>query len=577
MENVNNGEWIARMLLLILLPAFFSACSNVPEVEIRYETGKLRFSGEKALTRLAEFVGSYPNRHSGAPNNEAAAEWLRTELSRSGLDSRTDEWRIVNYSREVVLRNVVARIPGESPFEVVVLAHHDQAPTTIQGADNDGSGIAILLQLAEIFAAEQPLRHTLVFVCTLGARRFIASHPDTRIIGAGVSLDNLGKRWYDGMNMEATGQFRGYGDLGLLLTAREAARAAGDLWIPRIKSPIEQILEQAVPISFMDQGPLVAVGVPALGFAASFPDEFAARVWETFHTPEDTVVHQSAESLEQSGRIAEALLRELLSLEELSRRPGPYLYFDGTKRVLRGAPLWLIFVLVVLLFFLAGFLFNGTSFKMPSWRTLLLHFLSLWLPLLSSVLLLYILVGVELLDEYAVYPATQKDPALLNPRWLSVGIFIVGAAALFLLFSRLKRWLLRRVGITGSPEESRKSFAFSVIGLAALYILVVNPFSLLFLIPVFLWSLGAVRRGAGRILDIILFVLGGLVVYGLLYFFGFVILKIDFLILWYLMNMISSGMVSFPTMAAVTAVIASGLLLIVRLPEIGGKGRKGLS
>jgi hypothetical protein len=36
-------------------------------------------------------------------------------------------------------------------------------------------------------------------------------------------------------------------------------------------------------------------------------------------------------------------------------------------------------------------------------------------------------------------------------------------------------------------------------------------------------------------------------------------------------------MVSFPTMAAVTAVIASGLLLIVRLPEIGGKGRKGLS
>lgn len=279
----------------------------------------LRFSGEQALTTLADFVERFPRRHSGQPNNRLAANWLHDEFTRYGLRCHLDEWEIVNYSEPVQLRNVIAELTGKSGREILIVAHHDQSPATVQGADNDGSGIAILLQLAQIFTSEPTSEYTLTFLSTdaeeygmIGSRRYIDTHPDTDNIIAGISLDNLGKRFYDGIDMSPVGQFRGYGRLWLLKTSREAARVAGDLWIPRIKSPLEQVLDQAVPISFIDQGPMIAAGVPALGFAGIVAEGFQELHWETYHTPEDTIEYQSAEVLYQSGRIAEALIRQLL-------------------------------------------------------------------------------------------------------------------------------------------------------------------------------------------------------------------------------------------------------------------------
>src|SRR4029078_8531383 len=123
----------------------------------------LRFSGPHALAIETQFVQRFPRRHSGTPNNRLAAAWLRDELTRRGWRSRLDEWEIINYSRPVPLRNVICELQGASSQQILVVAHHDQSPDTIQGADNDGSGIAILLQLAEIFATEPRPRYTLVF------------------------------------------------------------------------------------------------------------------------------------------------------------------------------------------------------------------------------------------------------------------------------------------------------------------------------------------------------------------------------------------------------------------------------
>jgi hypothetical protein len=98
------------------------------------------------------------------------------------------------------------------------------------------------------------------------------------------------------------------------------------------------------------------------------------------------------------------------------------------------------------------------------------------------------------------------------------------------------------------------------------YIVIANPFSLLFLVPVLLWFLIRGRKGIGKLLDIFLFLLGGLMVYALIYFFGFLLLRYGFVFLWMFMNIISIGMFSFPAMLAATAVIAAGLSLIVTPP-----------
>jgi hypothetical protein len=567
---------VRYLKLALLFIAVLVACSPVSPPEILYDPAALQFSGERAFEVESQFVAQFPNRHSGQPNNRLAAEWLLEQFSGFGFDCAIDEWQIVNYSQSVPLNNVVCRLPGESAKEILVVAHHDQAPTTVEGADNDASGISILLQLAEIFAAEAPHPYTLVFVSTdaeeygmLGSRRYVETHPNTNDILAGISLDNLGRDYYNGMNMELIGQFREYGPIWLALTTRAVADASQQIvWDVNLRAPLDQLLDQAGPISFMDQGPIVAAGVPAIGLAAHVPPEFAELHYHLWHDPDDTMEHQSPASLGQSGLIAEALIRQLLSMDSFPQESGPYLYFDSSQAVLRGAPLWLVFIAFAGLFLASSYFIAKAPLreKLQSWRAVLPHFLSLWLPLLATLLLLYLMVALRLMDEYHLYPATSKDPLLYNPRWPAVVIFLLGLGAFFFL---ARRWV-RRVpaGVSAPSFAQVRSFAFFVIGLAALYVLAINPFSLLFFVPLLLWFLIKPREGASRYLNILLFILGGLVVYALIYFFGFVIFDYNFAFLWFLLNMFSIQMISLPTAAAITAIIAAGLSLLI-FPQKG--------
>lgn len=561
--------WIFAAVLIFLL----AGCSAAPEVQASYNPADLRFEGQRAYDLEEEFVTQFPYRSSGMPNNKLAADWLKEKFTGYGWDCKIDEWQVINYSKPTPLRNVVCRLPGELPREIVVVAHHDQAPTTVEGADNNGSGISILLQLAEIFGSENKPRYTLVFIATdgeesgmLGSRRFVQTHPNKQNIIAAFSVDNAGKYVRKGMDMEAIGQFRKVGALWLQLLAGESARNAGDLWIPKVRSVMDQVTDQAVPLSFMDQGPFVAAGVPAVGFAPIVPPESSDIHWLTYHSPEDLMKYQSADVLYQSGRILEALIRQLQSMESFPSETGPYLYFDNSLQVLRGPALWAILIGFVVLFFLGSYFLGSRDLKVKlrGWENALPHFLGIWLPLSASILLLYFFVSVGWMDQYELYPATTRAPETLNPRWPAVILFLAGIGA----FLSLGRWLVHRSAVyPPSPEGSTiKSFAFFVIGLAGVYVLALNPFSLLFFLPLLFWFFIGVRKGRGRILDILFFLLGGVVVYFLFYFFGFIIQRMGFAVLWYMMMMFSIQEVSFITSLVITAIIAAGLTMIVNPP-----------
>lgn len=566
---MNKKSWIFSFTLILLI----TSCSAAPEMKATYDPADLRFDGQRAYDLAEEFVTKFPYRSSGMPNSKLAVDWLEQKLTSFGWDCMIDEWQVVNYSKPTPMRNVVCRLPGKSNKEIVVVAHHDQAPTTIWGADNDGSGIGILLQLAEIFGSEGKPRYSLVFIATdgeesgmLGSRRYVQTHPNTKDIIAAFSLDNLGKYVRHGMDMEAVGQFRKVGALWLQLLAGESARIAGDLWVPRVRPIMDQLTAQAVPLSFMEQGPYVAAGVPAVGFAGIVPPESSDFQWQTYHSPEDLMEYQSADVLYQSGRITEAIVRQLLTMESTPSETGPYLYFENSRQVLRGPALWGLMIGFVLLFFLGSYFIGGRELKekLRGWKDALPHFLGLWLPLSASILLLYLFVAVGLMDQYELYPATTRAPETLNPRWPAVILFLTGIG----VFMFLGRRLVRRSAVyPPTPVGGMiKSFALFVIGLAGVYVLALNPFSLLFFVPLLFWFLIGVRKGAGRILDILFFLLGGLVVYFLFYFFGFIIQRMDFAVLWYMMMMFSIQEISYITALAVTAIIAAGLTMIVNPP-----------
>ncbi|MEK6256265.1 MAG: M28 family metallopeptidase, partial [Chloroflexota bacterium] len=516
------------------------------------------------------FVGAFPNRDSGQPNNRKAIEWLRGEFESLGLSCSIDEWEIINYSKAVPLNNLICHLDGASEEEILIVAHHDQAPTTIEGADNDGSGIAILLHMAELFASEDKPSYSLSFVATdaeeygmLGTKRYVETHSDTSIILAGISMDNLGRDYYENMNMELIGQLRNYGPVWLALTARDAAAASGTDWRVNLRVPLDQILDQAGPISFMDQGPMVAAGIPAIGFAAAVLPENGELHYKLWHDPDDTMAYQSAESLHESGTIAEALIRQLLAMDDFPQESGPYIYFDSSGQALRGAPLWALFIGFVMIFFAGSYKMSGGSINrvIADAKVAFPHFLSLWLPMVASLLLLYAMVAVGIMDKYHLYPATSKDPAIYNPRWPAVILYLVGSLALFYVGRRILR--TRFGGNTLLKHSQIKSFGLFVVGLCGVYVLIFNAFSLLFFAPLLIWFLIKGRGGKGYLIDTILFFLGGLVLYGLFYFFGFVIFDYGFAFAWFLLMMFSVQMVGFVTASMLAAVIAAGLSMVV--------------
>lgn len=255
-----------------------------------------------------------------------------------------------------------------------------------------------------------------------------------------------------------------------------------------------------------------------------------------------------------------------MTMTSFPSESGPYLYFESSRLVLRGAPLWSIFIGLVALFFLGAIFAGGAGLKdkINQWRSVIPHFLGLWLPLVASITLLYLFVAVGLMDKYALYPATTKDPETLSPHWPAVILFLAGLVVFYWLGRRLARSLGEKLP---APQPGAiKSFALFIVGLAAVFVLATNPFSLLFFIPLLFWLLIGVRKGAGRWLDILFLISGGAIVYFLIYMLGFVILQMGFAVFWYIMLMFSIGMVGFLTVLAVTAVLAAGLTMVVRSP-----------
>src|SRR5687768_4677532 len=111
------------------------------------------------------------------------------------------------------------------------------------------------------------------------------------------------------------------------------------------------------------------------------------------------------------------------------------------------------------------------------------------------------------MDKYHLYPATNKDEPLFEPRWPAVVLFLLGLVLFFILGRRLAARTTQATAL--HAPEAIKSLALFIVGLAGVYILAINPFSLLFMVPLVFWLFINGRRSLGWVLDLVLFALGG--------------------------------------------------------------------
>jgi hypothetical protein len=108
------------------------------------------------LTHLSNVIGS---RLYGSDGNDEAAEFIAQQFENAGLEVSFHEFGSSG-------DNVVGKLPGGSILNnqcIVVGAHYDTIPASSKGADDNGSGVAAVLEIARVLAQYQ-FNYTIYFV-----------------------------------------------------------------------------------------------------------------------------------------------------------------------------------------------------------------------------------------------------------------------------------------------------------------------------------------------------------------------------------------------------------------------------
>lgn len=180
----------------------------------------------KRLQGVVETLSSQPyqGRGVGTQGLDKAAQFIRQQFIAANLKPAGDQGSYFQQfemigpdDKPVLVKNVVAIIPGTNPKfagqSVIVSAHYDHlgfgwpdvragfGGQIHPGADDNASGIAVLLELAHALAKSAPQRSIILLASTAeeaglrGARHYLSadkSHPSDKIF-ANVNLDTVGR------------------------------------------------------------------------------------------------------------------------------------------------------------------------------------------------------------------------------------------------------------------------------------------------------------------------------------------------------------------------------------------------
>ena len=287
------------LLVLLALAALGGACSSGFDVD-----------GARAHARVVRQVEAGP-RIPGTPGHAVVRQWIESELTRLGGRVERQEFVDTTLGRPLPLCNILGRFGPTGGRRILLCAHYDTRPFSdedpdparrqdpVPGANDAGSGVAVLLEVAELMSRRAPpVGVDLVFFdgedlgqptqpegYCLGSRGYAARLPapgsDARPV-AGFLFDMVGDR---DLNIHPEGNsVRRASNLVAMVLA--GARATGARHFD--PQPRHELIDDHVP--------LLDAGLPAVDII-----DFDYEAW---HTHRDLPDQVSPESLAEVARVA---------------------------------------------------------------------------------------------------------------------------------------------------------------------------------------------------------------------------------------------------------------------------------
>lgn len=291
---------LARMLsVLMFLLAVPTACSE-----------HLAVDGQRAWKRVEYQVAQGP-RIAGTAGNTTVREWIASELERLGGRVERQAFLDSSLGRPLQLTNVIGRFGPSKGRRILLCAHFDTRPWSDQdpdtskralpvpGANDGGSGVAVLLEVAELMSRTAPdVGVDLVFFdgedlgnaangedYSLGAKGYASRLPALGAEGrpvAGFLFDMVGDKDL-AIHAEGASAARA---ANLVALVAEAAAATG------ARSFHSEVRYTVID----DHVPLLDAGLPTVDII-----DFDYPAW---HTHRDTPDQVSPKSLAEVSRVA---------------------------------------------------------------------------------------------------------------------------------------------------------------------------------------------------------------------------------------------------------------------------------
>ncbi|NOX36705.1 MAG: M20/M25/M40 family metallo-hydrolase [Calditrichaeota bacterium] len=354
--NVVKGQWpVVNSPLTRSVPGTEGAEQIVPVFPKRSALAQLKplFSARRMAQHIA-YLSSPELEGRGVDTRgiDRAAQYIAEQFQAAGLlpggDNNTyfQSWEDVagRDNRKVELKNVIGILPGSHPDwkdqSVIISAHYDHLgygwPDVYQGnegklhpgADDNASGVAVLLELAKVLGKSEKPKRTIIFIAFTaeesglrGSRYYVrhsGDYPVSKLMGV-INLDTVGRLKNNPL---------------LVLNANTAREwrfiFMGASYVTGVES---KVIDQRLDAS--DQVPFIEAGVPAVQlFSGAHLD---------YHRPGDTADKIDLDGLVKVATFVREALLYLAEREEpltvtiagaeSSHRPAPP---RGTRRVSTG-------------------------------------------------------------------------------------------------------------------------------------------------------------------------------------------------------------------------------------------------
>mgnify|MGYP003524901518 CR=1 FL=1 len=347
LTNINKGQWpVSDSPLTRVISPDNNATTPISALNLKPRRALAElppvFSESRMMADITHLSSAaFKGRELGTPELDTAADYIAAQFQQIGLQPGGDgnsyfqTWQqdVGAPKGKIALRNVIGILPGTNPQlagqSLIIGAHYDHLglgwPDVRSahqgkihyGADDNASGIAVMLELArQIVPKWQPERSVIFVAFTgeeaelLGSRHYLKvadAYPRDKI-AAMLNLDTVGRLGHHPVTVFGAGSAR-----ELVHVLRGAGFVTG-------------IAVNAVQDDFgsSDQAAFIEAGIPAVQFFAS--------AHEDFHAPGDTV-----DKIDSAGLVKIAvILKE--TAEYLSNRIEPLTVTLPTKTAQAAPP-----------------------------------------------------------------------------------------------------------------------------------------------------------------------------------------------------------------------------------------------